>query len=140
MFDDPSLLIVDDEEAICEGCRRIFSRQGFHVDESTDAWEGLRLAAKRDYSAVLLDIKMPEMDGFQCLEALHGKNPDIPVIFITGYPSISSAASAIRLGASDYVIKPFTPKEITQSVQTALTHHPAKIIGETGSVSLKAEP
>ena len=125
MLDDPKLLVVDDEEVICEGCRRIFSRQGFEVEKCSDACQGLALARQNDYSAILLDIKMPTMDGIAFLEALRKQKADVPVVLMTGYPSIPNAASAIRLGASDYVTKPFTPEEITQAVHRLL-HHDAK--------------
>jgi CheY-like chemotaxis protein/glycine cleavage system H lipoate-binding protein len=120
MLDDPRLLVVDDEEAICEGCRRIFSRQGIEVQKSSDAVEGLELATTGDFSAILLDIKMPELDGLQFLEALRAKKPDVPVILMTGYPSVPNAISAIRLGASGFVTKPFTPEEISQAVHKYL--------------------
>lgn len=122
MFDDPSLLVVDDEKSICEVCQRIFSRQGFHVDKSTDAQEGLRRAVKCDYSGVLLDIKMPGIDGIGFLKVLRKTKPDVPVVLITGYPSISYATEAIRLGASDFVTKPFTPDEITRAVHRSIAH------------------
>jgi CheY-like chemotaxis protein/glycine cleavage system H lipoate-binding protein len=120
MLDEPRLLVVDDEEAICEGCRRIFSRQGIRVEKSSNAVEGLKLAASGDFSAVLLDIKMPELDGLQFLEALRAQKPDVPVILMTGYPSVPNAISAIRLGASGFVTKPFTPEEISQAVHKYL--------------------
>lgn len=116
MLADPKLLVVDDEDAICEGCRRIFSRQGFEVEKTTDAAKGLSMAADGNYAAVLVDIKMPEMDGIEFLEKLRGKKPQLPVILMTGYPSIPNAVSAIRLGASGYVTKPFTPEEISEAV------------------------
>ncbi len=122
MLDDPRLLVVDDEEVICEGCRRIFNRQGFEVEKCSDACQGLSLAKQNDYSAILLDIKMPTMDGIAFLEALRKQKADVPVVLMTGYPSIPNAASAIRLGASDYVTKPFTPEEITQAVHRLLHH------------------
>ena len=122
MSAEPTLLVVDDEEAICEGCRRIFSRQGFDVCKCSNASEGLSLAKQSDYSAILLDIKMPEMDGLHFLEALRKEKPEVPVVLMTGYPSIPNAASAIRLGASDYVTKPFTPEEISQAVHRLLHH------------------
>jgi DNA-binding response OmpR family regulator len=124
MLDDPRLLVVDDEEVICEGCRRIFSRQGFEVEKCSDACQGLSLAKQNDYSAILLDIKMPTMDGIAFLESLRKLKADVPVVLMTGYPSIPNAASAIRLGASDYVTKPFTPEEITQAVHRLLHHDP----------------
>jgi sulfhydrogenase subunit beta (sulfur reductase) len=120
MVDAPRLLVVDDEEVICQGCRRIFSPEGFQVDTSSDPREGLSLAAEKDYAAVLLDFKMPVMDGVQFLQELRKVRPDVPVIFITGYPSVPNAASAMRLGAADYVTKPFAPKELIQAVQRLL--------------------
>lgn len=120
MFAEPTLLVVDDEDAICEGCRRIFSRQGFEVCKCNNASQGLEMATNSDYAAILLDIKMPEMDGLHFLEALRKEKPNVPVVLMTGYPSIPNAASAIRLGASDYVTKPFTPEEISQAVHRLL--------------------
>ncbi len=116
MLAEPRLLVVDDEEAICEGCGRIFSRQGFEVEKCSDAAQGLSRATQTDYSAILLDVKMPGMDGIHFLEALRKLKPSTPVVLMTGYPSIPNAASAIRLGVSDYVTKPFTPEEISQAV------------------------
>jgi len=125
MSDKPRLLIVDDEAVVCQACHRIFSRQGYEVEESTDAREGLNRALKTDYSGVLLDIKMPEMDGIQFLEEMRKQKPDLPVLIMTGYPSVPNAAAAVRLGASDYVTKPFTPEQITQSVRRLLAHRGA---------------
>ena len=125
MSDNPRLLVVDDEPVICRACHRVFSRQGFDVEESTDAREGLNRAREGDYSAILLDIKMPAMDGLQFLAALREEKPDVPVMIMTGYPSIPNAVSAVRLGASDYITKPFTPEEITQTVRRILANRPA---------------
>jgi len=116
MYDDPRLLVVDDEEVICQGCERIFSGQGINVETSTDANEGLRLASQNDYLAILLDMKMPAMDGIRFLEELRKAKPDTPVIVITGYPSASNAVSAKRWGITDYITKPFAPEAVTQSV------------------------
>jgi len=120
MSDKPRLLVVDDEAVICQACRRIFSRQGFDVDESTNAREGLSRAKEENHAGILLDIKMPEMDGIRFLEDLRKDKPDLPVLIMTGYPSVPNAAAAVRLGASDYITKPFTPEDITQSVQRML--------------------
>ncbi len=120
MVEDQKLLVVDDEEAICEGCRRIFTRQGFEVEKTSDAREGLSLAEEKDYAAILLDIKMPTMSGIEFLESLRAKKPNVPVILMTGYPSVPNAIAAIRLGAAGYVTKPFTPEEISQVVQKHL--------------------
>jgi DNA-binding response OmpR family regulator len=120
MAENRTLLVVDDEEVVCQACRRIFSRQGFQVETSTDARQGLCWATEKDYAIILLDIKMPNIDGIQFLEQLRPKKPDVPVLMITGYPSIPNAAAAMRLGACDYVTKPFTLEEITWAVQRVL--------------------
>ncbi len=121
MADQPRLLVVDDEEAICEGCRRILTRQGFDVDKTSDPCEGLDRATADDYAAILLDIKMPEMTGLDFLSKLRTKRQDTPVILMTGFPSVPTAVSAISLGAAGYVTKPFTPEEITQAVHRFAT-------------------
>lgn len=120
MADDRNLLVVDDEDVVCQACRRIFSRQGFQVEVNTDARQGLAWATEKDYAIILLDIKMPNIDGIEFLEKLRAKKPDVPVLIITGYPSIPNASAAMRLGACDYVTKPFTSEEITWAVQRVL--------------------
>lgn len=127
MAENPKLLVVDDEEVVCQACRRIFSRQGFDVETTCDAREGLAWATQKKYRIILLDIKMPNMDGIQFLEALREKDPEVPVLIITGYPSIPNAAAAMRLGASDYVTKPFTSEEITRAVQRVLATRPEPV-------------
>lgn len=121
MSEQRPMLVVDDEEVVCQACQRIFSRQGFQVEVSTDARHGLTMATEKDYAIILLDIKMPNMDGIEFLEKLREKRPDVPVLIITGYPSIPNASAAMRLGACDYVTKPFTTEEITWAVRRALS-------------------
>ena len=120
MFNDATLLVVDDEDSICRGCQRILTPEGFRVETTNDAGKGLSLAAKNDYAAILLDIRMPQMDGIEFLERLRKSKQNLPVIIITGYPSVASAASAMQLGAVDYVTKPFTPRAITRAVRRVL--------------------
>lgn len=120
MLDDKRMLVVDDEEVVCHSCRRLFSRQGFRVETCSDAVEGLHLAIVNDYAVILLDIKMPVLDGIQFLQTLRKTKPDVPVILVTGYPSLPTRVMAARLGAAGYIAKPFTPEEITQAVHERL--------------------
>jgi len=127
-----SLLVVDDEEVVCRSCTRIFERQGFNVETCTNPREGLKLAQGKAYAAVLLDIMMPDLGGIEFLEQLRASNPNLPVIIITGYSSVSNAAEAMRLHAADYISKPFTPDEITDAVARvipfpSLRHPPAEL-------------
>ena len=81
---------------------------------------GAQLRLHGEYAAILLDIKMPKIDGIQFLERLRETKPDQPVLIMTGYPSIPNASAAMRLGASDYITKPFRPEEITHAVQRVM--------------------
>ena len=120
MFANPKLLVVDDEPVICRACRRILLPHGFEVETTCDAIEGLALAAEQDFAVVLLDIKMVALDGIGFLEQLRKVKPDVPVILITGYPNVRNAASAMRLGAADYIMKPFAPEQIIGAVERVL--------------------
>ena len=114
------LLIVDDEAVVCKACQRVLTREGLRVEISTDACQGLNWAEEKDYDGIILDVKMPGMNGIHFLEKLREKKPDVPVMIMTGYPSMPDMEAALRLGASDYVTKPFTPEEITQAVKRML--------------------
>jgi DNA-binding response OmpR family regulator len=91
-----------------------------------------------DYAIVLLDIKMPNMDGIEFLERLREKKPDLPVLIITGDPSIPNAAAVMRLGACDYVTKPFTVEEVTWAVQRVLSMQQA-VSGESEAAAQERE-
>ncbi len=116
MDTNPRLLIVDDEEPICRSCERIFEAQGFDVRSATDPERGLALATSERFDTILLDMKMPQLDGIGFLERLRAAGSEAPVIVITGYASVDTAARFMRLGAVDYVAKPFTPREISDAV------------------------
>jgi DNA-binding response OmpR family regulator len=116
MTTKPTLLVVDDEQVVCLSCKAIFASQGFDVETVNDPREGLTLARARHFSAILLDIMMPQMTGIEFLERLREFDATVPVIIITGYASVSNAAEAMRLHASDYIPKPFTPDELRSAV------------------------
>jgi len=116
MGTEHKLLVVDDEPVVCESCERIFEDQGFDVQTSTNSVHGLELATREDYDAILLDIRMPQLDGLGFLRALRERERNTPVIIITGYASVPNAVEAMRLGAVDFIPKPFTPEEISGAV------------------------
>lgn len=119
-----TLLVVDDEQVICQACRRVLTREGFFVETTSDPDDGLRRALTVKYAAILLDVKMPTMDGIHFLKILRQNNVSVPVVVMTGYPIAQNAAAAARLGASDYIVKPFTPQEITRAVKKAVSGEP----------------
>jgi CheY-like chemotaxis protein/glycine cleavage system H lipoate-binding protein len=113
----PAVLVVDDESVVCNSCNRILSEGGFRVETSTDVVRGLKMAERNDYAVILLDLRMENMDGLEFLRRLRVSKPDVPVIVITGYPSPETKSISMLRGASDYILKPFTPEEISESVR-----------------------
>ncbi|MCD4681721.1 MAG: response regulator, partial [Bacteroidales bacterium] len=112
MNSENSILVIDDEAVVCESFTRILSNEGYKVDTIISPQEGLDLAISKKYNLVFLDLKMEEMDGIDLFHKLREKEPDLPVIIVTGYPSMDTALECIKLHASDYIIKPFTPDDI----------------------------
>jgi len=114
------MLIIDDEEVVLESCRKIFAAEGFDVVITTSPQEGLKLAQDSSFDVILCDWKMPGFDGMDVVEELDRRSPDSAVVMISGYPSVGRAAEAMKRGAMDYVSKPFTPDEITDTVKKAV--------------------
>jgi len=105
-----SILIVDDEKAIRKTLTEILSFEGFKTEEAADGEEGLKMFSEKNYDVVLCDIKMPRMDGLDFLTKATEKNPDIPVIMISGHGTIETAVDAVKRGAFDYVAKTTRPQ------------------------------
>ncbi len=113
------ILVIDDEDIVLRCCQRILTPEGYDVDISKNGMEGLKLLKDKAFDLVLVDIKMPEMDGMEVLKQIKKKWSDTQVIIITGYSTLESAIFAMKLGAYDYVEKPFTPDGLTSAVKKA---------------------
>jgi DNA-binding NtrC family response regulator len=116
----PRALVIDDDEVMLESCRRILERKGIDVDTESDGLRGRQRAIDGTYDLLLLDLRMPEIDGLDVLSDLRDHGSDMAVIVITGYSTIESAVKAVKLGATDYLPKPFTPDELRTRVDAAL--------------------
>lgn len=114
------ILAVDDEEVVLESIRRILVTAGFSVDTVESGHEALTLVQKNEYDFVLTDLRMPEMDGVEVVKAVKFLSPAADVVVITGYASIESAVETLKMGAMDYVQKPFTDDELTESMNRFL--------------------
>ena len=114
------ILVIDDELVICSGCRMILSDLGHTVDTCNTCKEGLDAIRKRDYHLVLLDMKLPDSDGMEILKTVRIEKSGIFIIVMTGYATIRSVVSAMRIGAFDYLPKPFTDEELISSVERAM--------------------
>jgi len=114
------ILVVDDEPLVTRGCRRILTDAGYEVATACTGQDGLNRAFKERFDLVITDLRLPDLDGMELVRALRSRRPDIPVVVITGYGSVPSAVEAVRLGASDYIEKPFTPRQIMEVIDRAL--------------------
>ena len=120
MYSTHKILVVDDEPVVCRSCEKILSEEGYEVSSACTGREGLEKARHGHFDAMIADIKIPDLDGMEVLECIRGEQPGMPVIMITGYASVDTAVRSIRLGAFDYIPKPFTPEEISGTVKKAL--------------------
>jgi CheY-like chemotaxis protein/Ni,Fe-hydrogenase maturation factor len=114
------VLVVDDEPVVIWSCDRILTPAGIAVEGATSGRDGLLLAGTSRFDAMLLDLKMPDMNGMEVLRRIKQTNPEITIIVITGFASVDTAVEAFKLGVFDYVSKPFTPKELASTVKRAL--------------------
>ena len=115
----PGILVVDDEVAVNNNIRKILAKKGYQVDQAVTKEEAMERISAKSYSLVLLDLRIPGVKGLELLQAVVDKNPDAKVIMITGYASIETAVEAARMGAVDYLPKPFTPDEIRSATERA---------------------
>lgn len=106
------VLIIDDEENMRHLLSVILKNAGYHVDAASDGLEGIQKCSKADYDFILCDIKMPKMDGMSFLKALEEKIDQTTVIMMSAYGTLDTAISAMKLGAYDYISKPFHADEI----------------------------
>ncbi len=112
-------LVIDDEVAVNNNIRKILSNEGYHVDQAVTKAEALESINRHPYQVILLDLRIPGVKGLELLQAIAEKQPDAKVIIITGYASIDTAVEAARIGAIDYLPKPFTPDEIRNAADKA---------------------
>lgn len=117
---EASLLIVDDNAALCETLADIFGEEGYTMDIAYNGKEAEKKFTAKFFNVVLLDIKLPDMEGTELLRILKKMHPATEAIMITGYASLESSIAALREGAFAYVIKPLTMDEVTVIVKQAL--------------------
>ncbi|WP_031513505.1 sigma-54-dependent transcriptional regulator [Desulfofalx alkaliphila] len=116
----PKILIIDDEEQMCKALKDAMEEEGYRVITATNGVDGIKLLKDKGPSLVLLDLVMPQMDGIEVLKVIKEIHPHIPVIISTDYGTNETAMSAMKLGAFDYITKPFDKEELRMVVKNAL--------------------
>lgn len=115
-----TILVVDDEQAICEFLTVLLESKGHRVITASDGEQALELVAHQSPDLVISDVQMPRLDGIGLLTCIRKTDPHLPVIMVTAYASMDSTIQAMRLGADDYITKPFKIDEIRLVVEKAL--------------------
>lgn len=113
-------LVIDDEQVVLESLKKILTDENYEVDVSLRGRQGLEWAIDKQYDIVLTDIRMPDIGGMRILREIKRAKSSLPVVMITGYATIQSAVQAMKLGATNYIEKPFTPEELIEVVNSAL--------------------
>lgn len=106
------IMIVDDEKSIRVMLKRVLSDKQFEIDEAADGREALEKIKQGKYSAILLDLRMPEVNGIEVIEKLKEQDIDTPIVMMSAYGTVPEAVEAMKLGALDYLVKPFDLDEL----------------------------
>ncbi|MGB2980818.1 MAG: response regulator [Candidatus Zixiibacteriota bacterium] len=120
------ILVVDDELFVRELLLEFLSSEGYEVSLADSGEKAVKLMQSEPADVVLVDLKMPGIDGIETLRQIKKTAPDALAIVMTGYPTIDSSIEALRCGAYDYVVKPFKLNDLKSSIEKALEEHKLK--------------
>lgn len=119
-FRKPVILVVDDESDMCEMLVTILYKEGYVTDMANNGKDAIKRVKDGGVDFVLLDIMMPEMGGIETLQQIKAVRPDIPVVMITAYATLKTAQESMRLGAYDYITKPFNLECVREVIKQGL--------------------
>jgi FixJ family two-component response regulator len=114
------VLVLDDEQIVLDSITRILEGEKYEVKACHSADQALDALKAGEYDILITDLKMPGMDGIQAMEALAEVDPDLSMIMVTAYSTVDSAVKAMKLGAADYIRKPFTPDQLVDLVDKVM--------------------
>jgi len=116
----PQILLMEDETSVAQGLQMVLSEEGYAVDLVTTGQSALDIFYTKGFDLLVADLKLPDIDGMEVIKKVKQGRPDTGIIVITGYSTVPSAVEAMKLGACDYLPKPFTEDEIKSAVKDAL--------------------
>ncbi len=122
MKQKPRILIVDDELIVRESLSDWLAESGYEVEAVEDGFKAIDEVKKKKWDILLVDLKMRRMDGIDVIREAKKISKDIPIVIITGYPTVDTAVQAMKEGAYDYIVKPFNPEEIDLVIRNIIAH------------------
>jgi PAS domain S-box-containing protein len=122
MTDTSNILIVDDDPVICDFLSKLLSGQGYLIEIGSNSRDALKIVAHKRFNLVLLDVGLPDSDGFETMAHILQACPDTLVILMTGGASIESAVEALKSGAYTYLTKPFQSSSLLKTIKNALNY------------------
>ncbi len=111
-YPKPKVLVVDDEKGLRVGTKRLLELEGYEVDAAQNGTEGIAFGTSLDYDLAIIDLKMPDIDGLQVLKQIRNVHPNTVCFIATAYPGFDTATESAKMGAFNYIPKPFTPEEL----------------------------
>jgi DNA-binding NtrC family response regulator len=127
------ILVVDDDVIVIKSCRRILEAEGFEVTTVPSADDALEKIKMYDFDLLVMDVKMPKHDGIFLMREIKKNWPDIPIIVMSGYPTPETIADVLKLGAIQFIPKPFKPDEFMKSIQQVIQKMSLKKSFPTGA-------
>jgi DNA-binding NtrC family response regulator len=127
------ILVVDDDAIVIKSCKRILEAEGFEVLTVPSADEALEIIRKYDFDLLLLDVKMPKHDGMFLMREIKKDLPDAPIIVMSGYPTPETIADVLKLGATQFIPKPFKPDELVKLIRQVIQKVSSKKSFPTGA-------
>ncbi len=111
------VLVVDDDAQVCKTVGMILQEHGYHVQSFTQPRQAVQSVKKTAFDIALVDIKMPDLGGLEVVEKIKSDDPRVAVLVMTAYPDVQTAAETMRLGARDYITKPFREEQLLEAVE-----------------------
>jgi len=122
---------MEDEVSVAKGLQMVLTEEGYSVDMAMTGKTAIDMCDKSRFDVLVADLRLPDIDGMEVVRLAKERQPHSQAIVITGYPSVSSAVEAVRIGVHDYLSKPFTDDELKQAVESALKKEADASIEET---------
>jgi DNA-binding response OmpR family regulator len=121
-----SILVMEDEESVAKGLEMVLEEEGYAVDLAMNGKSAIETIQTRDFDVLVADLRLPDINGMEVIRMIRESRPDTVVVVITGYASVDSVVESMKLGAYDYLAKPFSEDQIKSTVGKALKDRPAK--------------